>query len=358
MNRKELKQAGKNLFQKNYWYSVLVAFLMFFTGTGGSPSFNFSFNTEISGSSEHSIDVFEGSGETANTFFEEFFLFDKNFLEELITRPFAIAFFVILISAIVVGSVLGYFIFTSFRCGGIRYFLKSRKNHPAEIKEVFENLRDKTNFNIAKVTFFRDIHIFLWYLIFIIPGVIKAFEYWAIDYILAVRPDIDKDEARRLSKILMDGNKWDLFVLELSFLGWSLLSIFTMGLLNIFYLNPYMQATFVEFFSKIRLEALAKGSITPNDIPDYEFIDPQAQYQQQSYQQPKNVVYRPDGMPMGNMGYTHQPFQQPQNYVYKPDGTLISSAFFTQSVQQPNQQPVSQPTELIEKTDAQETNPE
>lgn len=329
MNRKELKQAGKNLFQKNYWYSVLVAFLMFFTGTGGSPSFNFSFNTEISGSSEHSVDVFEGSGETANTFFEEFFLFDKNFLEELITRPFAIAFFVILISAIVVGSVLGYFIFTSFRCGGIRYFLKARKNQPAEIKEVFENLKDKTNINIAKVTFSRDLSVFLWLLLFIVPGFIKIYEYWAIDYILAVRPDIDKNEAKRLSKILMDGNKAELFVLGLSFLGWDLLTIFTMGLLNIFYVNPYKQATFVEFFSQIRAEALAKGTITPYDIPDYEFIDPMAQYQQQVYQQPKNIVYRPDGMPMGNTVYTQQPFQQP----------------YAQPVQQPFTQPITQPDE-------------
>ena len=323
MDRKQLKQAGKALFQKNYWYSVLVAFLMAFTGTSSSPRFSFSYNT--SGSGEISFDELFGGGD-----------FDA-FLDEFIQEPIAIAFFIILISVIVVASVLGYFIFNSFRCGGIRYFLKSRKNQPAEIKEVFENLRDKTNLNIAKVTFSRDIRILLWYFVFIIPGVIKAFEYWAIDYILAVRPDIDKAEARRLSKILMDGNKADLFVLELSFVGWGFLSLFTMGLLSIFYVNPYMQATFVEFFSDIRLQALATGKITPNDIPDYEFIDPQ-QYQSQFYAQPKNVVYRPDGMPMGNAVYTQQPFtpptyQQNWNNPYAP--------------QQPAQQPISQPTEPV-----------
>ncbi len=170
----------------------------------------------------------------------------------------------------------------------------------------------------------------------------KAFEYWAVDYILAVRPDIDKAEARRLSKILMDGNKADLFVLELSFVGWGFLSLFTMGLLSIFYVNPYMQATFVEFFSDIRLQALAMGKITPNDIPDYEFIDPQMQYQSQFYAQPKNVVYRPDGMPMGNTVYTQQPFtpptyQQNWNNPYAPQ----------QPAQQPVEQPISQPTEPV-----------
>lgn len=325
MDRKQLKQAGKNLFQKNYWYSVLVVFLMFLTGSSASfsPSFNFSFNTSVSGDASFE-DAFGGGG-NADFFFDEF-----------IQEPFFIVFIIVLISVIVVASVLGYFIFNSFRCGGIRYFLKSRKNQPAQIHEVFENLKDKTNFNIAKVTFSRDLSIALWSLLFIVPGIIKSYEYWAIDYILAVRPDIDKDEAKRLSKALMDGNKADLFVLALSFYGWIILSIFTMGILNILYVNPYMQATFVEFFSDIRLQALAMGKITPNDIPDYEFIDPQTQYQGQYYGQPKNVVYRPDGAPMGNTMYAPRPVQQPFAQPQQP---------FAQPMAQPVQQPITQPTQ-------------
>ncbi len=343
MDRKQLKQAGKALFQKNYWYSVLVVFLMFLSGTGTSvsPRFNFSYTT--SGSESGSFEDLFGGGGNADFFFDEF-----------IQEPFFIAFIIIFVSVFAVASVLGYFIFNSFRCGGIRYFLKSRKNQPAQIHEVFENLKDKTNINIAKVTFFRDLSVALWSLLFIIPGIIKSYEYWAIDYILAVRPDIDKDEAKRLSKILMDGNKADLFVLSLSFYGWLLLSIFTMGLLNIFYVNPYMQATFVEFFSDIRLQALAMGKITPNDIPDYEFIDPQMQYQGQFYQQPKNVVYRPDGMPMGNMGYAQQP-QQPFGQPVQQPFTQPMSQPVQQPLQQPVEQPISQPTEPVVEIPAEET---
>ena len=155
-------------------------------------------------------------------------------------------------------------------------------------------------------------------MLFIIPGIIKAFEYWAINYILAVRPDIDRKEAHRLSKLLMDGNKWDCFVLGLSFLGWSILGSFTFGLLNIFYVNPYMQATFVEFFSDIRLQALAKGTITPNDIPDYE-------------------VYNP---------FYQNPFDQPQNNFYAPQyNNPAENGFY--APQQPVEQPISQPTEPV-----------
>lgn len=334
MDRKELKQAGKNLFQKNYWYSVLVAFLMFFTGN--IPSFSFSFNTT---DMEYIFEDIVGGGDF------------KNFLEEFIETPFFIAISITVVAVAIVSYVLAYLIFASFRCGGIRYFLKSRKNQPAQIHEVFANLKDKTNFNIAKVTFFRDLSVALWSFLFIIPGIIKAYEYWAIDYILAVRPDIDKDEAKRLSKILMDGNKWNLFELSFSFLGWIFLSMFTFGLLNIFYLDPYMQATFVEFFSEIRLEALAKGTISPNDIPDYEYIDPQTQYQAQYYQQPKNIVYRPDGTPMGNTVYTQQPFQQP---IQQPYTQPVQQAF-TQPIQQPVvETPVAEP--IVEEPE--ENNPD
>lgn len=71
--------------------------------------------------------------------------------------------------------------------------------------------------NIVKITFFMQIKLMLWTLLFIIPGIIKALEYSMIPYILAERPDISSEEAFRLSKELTDYQKTELFVLELSF---------------------------------------------------------------------------------------------------------------------------------------------
>lgn len=309
MDRKELKQAGKNLFKKNYWHSVLVAFLMLLgSGEGGYSS---SSNSSSSDSYFDSIFGNSGSGvglTYTSTEGSSLSIFDSLLGISDIERLFTSPLFIVLIISIVVLLILSYFVFMPLRCGGIRYFLKSRKNHHAELKETTENFKDKTYLNIAKVTFFRDLYTFFWTLLFIIPGIIKMFEYWAVDFILAVRPDIDKDEARRLSKILMDGNKAELFVLELSFFGWLLLSAFTFGILGIFYVNPYMQATFVEFFSDIRLQALAKGTITPNDIPDYEFYNSGFEYQP-PYAQPENNPFAPNGIPTGNTDYIQQPQQ-------------------------------------------------
>ncbi len=271
MNRQDLKQAGKNLFKKNYWHSVLISLLMVLGISEDGGGISFTTPTDSSGFEE----LFGGGD--LDFFFEEF-----------ISTPISIA----LITGLVALFILSYFIFTPLRCGGIRYFLKSRKNQPVEIKEIAENLKDKTYLNIAKVTFFKGLYTFLWSLLFVIPGIIKSYEYAAVNYILAVRPDIDKDEALRLSKKLMDGNKWDFFVLQLSFIGWEILSGFTMGILYYLYVNPYEQATYVEFFSDLRLQALAKGTITPNDIPDYDFYNPEPQYQA-PYTPPQNNFYAP-----------------------------------------------------------------
>ena len=191
--------------------------------------------------------------------------------------------------------------------GGSRFFLKLRKNHPVEFSEIFANFKDKTFINIAKVTFFKELFITLYTCLLIIPGIIKTYEYWAVSYILAVRPDIEYKEALRLSKTVMKGNKLDLFVLGLSFFGWNLLSVFSCALLSIFYVAPYMQATYAEFFSYIREDAIAKGVITPYDIPDYEpYVPPvpTAPFYSTSYEMnaPQGFVY-----PQG--------FAQPQNFT-------------------------------------------
>lgn len=159
-------------------------------------------------------------------------------------------------------------------------------------------------------------------LLFIIPGMIKLYEYRLIPYILAVRPDIDRKEAFRLSKVLMDGNKADAFVLDLSFWGWNLLAAYSMGILGIIYVYPYMNATYVEFYAYVRALALQKGLVTPMDLPDYEppFNDgfgynPQQAFNgafQNPYQQPFNAGFQqqPDNNPYG--------YEQPQQTTQTP----------------------------------------
>lgn len=73
-----------------------------------------------------------------------------------------------------------------------------------------------------------------------------------IPYILAENPGIDSREAFAVSKQMMDGNKWAAFVLDLSFLGWQILSVFTCGILSVFYVNPYVYMTNAELYVALK----------------------------------------------------------------------------------------------------------
>ena len=98
-------------------------------------------------------------------------------------------------------------------------------------------------------------------LLFIIPGIVKSYEYMMIPYLLAEHPEMTRQEAFAESKQMMDGEKMEAFIMDLSFLGWYLLSAVTCGLLAIFYVNPYVQASFAEMYTFNKQKAYQEGYI-------------------------------------------------------------------------------------------------
>ena len=102
--------------------------------------------------------------------------------------------------------------------------------------------------------FLRDLFIALWTLLLIVPGIIKGYAYRMVPYILAENPDMNYKEALDLSSKMMYGNKWKSFVLDLSFIGWIILSILTFGILLLFYVNPYIGSTNAELYKAIKAE--------------------------------------------------------------------------------------------------------
>ncbi len=91
----------------------------------------------------------------------------------------------------------------------------------------------------------------LWSLLFIIPGIVKACSYSMTCYILNDNPEMSASEAINASKAMMNGHKWEYFVLQLSFIGWYILSAFTFGLL-LLYVGPYVNATTAAFYEKVK----------------------------------------------------------------------------------------------------------
>lgn len=109
-----------------------------------------------------------------------------------------------------------------------------------------------------------SIFTFLWSLLLIIPGIIKAYSYSMSWFVLADRPDLTANEARKRSMYLMKGHKWRLFCLDFSFIGWYLLSILTLGILS-FWVLPYHMTARAEFYQELLREE--KGAANPMNAP-------------------------------------------------------------------------------------------
>lgn len=102
-----------------------------------------------------------------------------------------------------------------------------------------------------KVTFLTGILCFLWSLLLIVPGIIKAYSYSMAPYILAENKGMSARECLRRSKEMTNGHKMDLFVLGLSFIGWGLLCVVTLGIASIWVL-PYMQTTMANAYNSLK----------------------------------------------------------------------------------------------------------
>ena len=249
--RKELKEKGKSSLKLNYWKTVLIAIILslaagsggFSGGAGGGAAGSISsgINLGLSSSQGHEagasfeIDNSEGAQIT--------------FGEDTI-RPsldpiaiFAIVLIVLSVTLFIIAIVftLDILILNPLEIGCARFSLinLNRSAHVSEVGFGFDNCYK----NILKVMFFRNLFIFLWSLLFIIPGIIKAYEYRMIPYLRADNPSMSQEEAFALSREMMKGQKWKTFVLDLSFIGWDILSIFTGGILFMFYVQPYKMMT-------------------------------------------------------------------------------------------------------------------
>lgn len=100
--------------------------------------------------------------------------------------------------------------------------------------------------------FLKQLFTFLWCLLLIVPGIVKAYEYMMVPYLLAENPDMSREEVFAMSKRMMYGNKWNAFVLDLSFVGWLILGALTLNIVNVLYTNPYRYLTSAELYHTLK----------------------------------------------------------------------------------------------------------
>ncbi|MCI8408122.1 MAG: DUF975 family protein [Lachnospiraceae bacterium] len=160
-------------------------------------------------------------------------------------------FLLIFLISFFISLAVSVFVFMPLQVGGCRFFMCNRESN-GDLNQLLVGFRQGNYLNVVKIMFVRSIKIALWSLLFVIPGIIKTFEYSMIPYLLSENPGISKQEAFAVSKEMTNGEKWKMFVLGLSFLPWMLLGGFTFGLIYIFWLYPYILATNAELYAVLR----------------------------------------------------------------------------------------------------------
>jgi len=218
-NRSDLKQTAKEKLKGFYWQAFLVSLILIITG--GS-------HNRLDLSSSGSSTGTNGGGE---------------FAFELIVIAFlGILIFVAL--RIFVGYIL--------EVGGRKYFIEFSRGN-SQISYLLQYFDKKYYKNIITTLLFRGIYIFLWTLLLIIPGIIKMYEYRFVPYIIAENPELDHNQVLNLSSEMTAGQKLDILILDLSFLGWFLLGALFFGI-GVLFVQPYYDAVNAELYQKLKKE--------------------------------------------------------------------------------------------------------
>lgn len=149
------------------------------------------------------------------------------------------------------------FVQQTYRVVMMRMLLEGRTYDKLPVSRFLYPITTRKWLSMAKVMLLENVFLFLWTFT-IIGAFIKPYSYRMVPYIVAENPNIGAREAISLSRRMMKGHKWECFVADLSFLGWWLLNLFTLGLSGIFYSNGYNAAFFVEYYVHVR--GLSKDS--------------------------------------------------------------------------------------------------
>lgn len=223
-NRQQVKEQAKQIMKRNYWKMFVVTLIA----------------SILTGEKTTIIERVQDFTSNNLSYDSQPIFYSSNF--ELIFYSF-----------ISVASILGIlytiFIGNVIVVGKNRYFIKNHDENP-ELGEIFKGF--KGNYlNVVKIMFLMDLKTLLWLLLFIIPGFVKAYEYSMIPYLLAENPNLSASQAFSLSKQMTTGQKMDLFVLDLSFLGWIILGLICCGI-GILFVLPYPEATRAEVYLNLK----------------------------------------------------------------------------------------------------------
>lgn len=242
--RAELKTRAKDVLRKSYWKAFLVSLILSLLA-GGGLNFNGNFG---GGGGSTSNPVHSGISVDGSTIpWGWAALFAGIGVIALLT---VIAFRVFLVNPLIVGE--------------RRYFIESTQ-YEFNLNHLGYAFGKGRYLGIVKTMFWRAFLNFWWFLLLIIPGIIKSYSYSMVPYLVAENPNIGASRAVQLSRQMTRGQKFRMFVLDLSFIGWYLLGFIAL-FVGVLFVTPYVKATKAELYMVLRHKALDEGLTSHEEL--------------------------------------------------------------------------------------------
>lgn len=299
LNRKELKQRGKGAFYRNWKVCIITCFI--FTLCIGGTIISFHKTTEIDypenlnqiniklkGENNSDIvndflkgvygkeekeSIFKNSTEGVlgnvvnNVSSSGSYLFGiLNAINQMVFKDHIWASVIIIIGAL---CSLFYWIFVSkvLEVGNARFYLENRKYTKTKTNKLLLPYKLSKTCHVAYTMFLKNLYNLLWCFT-IVGGFIKYYSYMLVPYILAENPNMKPQDVIKLSRDMMNGYKWEMFKLDISFIGWQALGAITFNIGNIVFTNPYMNTTKAEAYMYLRELSKTKGIENANLLCD------------------------------------------------------------------------------------------
>lgn len=238
-NRQDLKQQAKQIMKRSYWKMFLVTLvatllMKLLSNVDSHGGIHFT----------QTLDTYQDGVNQVNVVAKDGLSFFSGVLGGIFPFDIALHFSIISILAFIV-TILSIcyhiFIVNPIECGECHFFIENTDHEDTDFMTLFSAFKHGYS-NIAKILLIRDIKIFLWSLLLVIPGIMKSYEYRMLPYILAEDPTLSTQEAFDRTKQLTAGQKLDIFILDLSFIGWYFLGMLLLGI-GIYFVYPYIRST-------------------------------------------------------------------------------------------------------------------
>jgi len=231
----DFRYIAREALRGKWLIAVITGLIAFLLGGLGSNGPEVKLNIDMSGA-----DVsFEIAGQTI--------LSTNGGLNDQLGMIIAGSAMYIALAAIVMAVI--YFVLGSvIETGYARFNMDLVDRKEAKLETLFSYFQNWKTLTVTR--FLKGLYIFLWSLLFVIPGIIASYSYAMTGYILAEHPELTASEAIERSKEMMSGNRLRLFCLQFSFIGWGILCSFTLGIGNL-WLIPYRQTAEAAFYREI-----------------------------------------------------------------------------------------------------------